>query len=148
MRRGTVPLYVGMVEKWCEERMMCVLQAQKGTEERRCQALKERAIRFICSLTEGIIDYKSLQRYTRRQGEKEKMSQWEKWEQVEGEKTGGRQGGIGRKREQGRGNKQGKSEKWKERGERRNATENAKEKKGISEERGKVGGLGRRSKWG
>lgn len=60
------------------ERMMRVLRASKGREERRRQAMKERAIRFICSLTEGIIDYKSLQRYTRRQGEKEKMSQEEK----------------------------------------------------------------------
>lgn len=35
------------------------------------------------------------------------MSQEEKWEQVEGEKMGGRQGGIEKKREHGRGYKQG-----------------------------------------
>lgn len=58
--------------------MIHILRAQKGREERRRQALKERAIRFICSLTEGIIDYKSLQRYTSRQGEKKKMSQRQK----------------------------------------------------------------------
>lgn len=39
---------------------MRVLQA-KAREERCRQALKERAIRFICSLTVGIIDYMSLQ---------------------------------------------------------------------------------------
>lgn len=57
---------------------MCVLRASSAREERCREALKERAIRFICSLTDGIIDYKSPQRYTRRQGEKEKMSQQEK----------------------------------------------------------------------
>lgn len=58
--------------------MMRVLRAHNGRGERCHEALKERAIRFICSLTEGIIEYKSLQRYTWRQGEKEKMSQEEK----------------------------------------------------------------------
>lgn len=61
-----------------EETDACVLRAQSGREEGCREALKERAIRFICSLTEGIIEYKSLQRYTSRQGEKEKMSQEEK----------------------------------------------------------------------
>lgn len=57
---------------------MCVLRALSSREEGCREALKKRAIRFICSLTEGIIDYKSLQRYTRRQGGREKMSQEEK----------------------------------------------------------------------
>lgn len=39
----------------------CPAGIEKDREERRRQALKERAIRFICSLTEGIIDYKSVQ---------------------------------------------------------------------------------------
>lgn len=39
---------------------------EQQRRERCHEELKERAIRFICSLTEGIIDYKSQQQYTSR----------------------------------------------------------------------------------
>lgn len=70
---------------------------------------------------------------------------------MEGEKTGGRQGGIGKKREHGRRYKQGKKVKNEKKGEKEGrkmegvenqSTENA-EKKGIREkERGRGGGRG------
>lgn len=69
---------------------------------------------------------------------------------MEGEKTGGRQGGIGKKRQQGRGNKQGtnmKNETNGEKGKRNMEREKNKPtemaEKGISEA---GGGEGRRSK--
>lgn len=80
------------------------MNTYNSREERCHKALKERAIRFICSLTERIIDYKSQQQYTCRPVKTEENEPGREMRAVAKEKAADLHRGIGIcKREQFRG---------------------------------------------